>query len=418
VSLIGSLINAGRLPQAASWTAGAPRGFSWGGGQGKARELAAYEAVSTLYGVVSTLAQSTGMLSWNLYRKAASGDPADRRIVTTHPALTVLREPSRFYTTGLLFESGQQHVDLAGVSYILVVRELGVITELWPIRPDRISPVKHPTEFITGWVYRSPDGVEVDLDVDDILWNRSPDPRDPYNGRSPVASLLADLEGDAAAAAWNANFFKNDATPGGIIEVDQRLSDDDFRTARRRWAEQHQGVSNSHRVAILEWGKWKDVSYSQKDMDLTALRSLSKENIREAYGFPSFMTGTVTDVNRANAEASEVMYGRWKVIPRADRWREVLNSQFLPMFGGNYKLYEFDYGSPVPDSAEDEDRGRDSKVKAYVALLGAGVDPNDAAEVCGLPTMSVREGVTEDGPGQAGGAGREREDDDEGAAAQ
>lgn len=420
VSLLSAFRNIGRLPQAPSWTAN--RGSARFGlsGTGTERELAAYEAVSTLFGVVNPLAESTGMLTWSLYRKAA--DPADRRVVNVHPALSVLSRPNTFYTTGLMFEAGQQHMDLAGESKILVVREYGVITELWPIRPDRLTPKRHPTQFMTGWVYRSPDGEEIDLNTEDVLWNRVPDPRDPYRGRSPVASLLADLEGDAAAAAWNANFFKNDATPGGIIEVDQRLGDDDFNLARKRWAEQHQGLSNAHRVAILEWGKWKDVSYSQKDMDLTALRTLSKQNIREAYGFPQFMTGTVTDVNRANAEASEVMYGRWKVIPRANRWREVLNTQFLPMFGGNWKLYEFDYGSPVPDSAEDEDRGRDSKVRAYVALITAGVEPDDAADVCGLPRMSVTKPepvkeVTQDGSGADAGPDGDGAGQDEGPAA-
>lgn len=406
-------------------------GARWGGigGAGRARELAAFDAVSTLFGIVDRTSQATGMVGWNLYRKAANGDKADRKLVAAHPALSVLRAPNRWYSTAMLFRSGQQHIDLTGVSHILVVREGDVITELWPLRPDRIEAVRSATEFIAGWIYRSPDGEMVPLSVDDVLWNRNPDPRDPYGGSSPVASLLADLEGDAAAARWNANFFKNNATPGGVIQTSGKLSDQDFRTARRRWAEQHQGVDNAGRVAILEWGEYKTVAFSQKDMDLSALRNLNKQNIREAYGFPQFMTGTVTDVNRANAEASEVLFGRWLVVPRVEAWKDVLNNQFLPMFGGNWQRYEFDYDSPVPDSAEDEDRGRDSKVAAYVALLGAGVDPAQAAETCGLPVMKVKkpepvvvpsQGGGDDGAGsdEPAGPGGDGTGGDEGAAAE
>ncbi len=47
-----------------------------------------------------------------------------------------------------------------------------------------------------------------------------------------------------------------EAEPGGIIEVPTPLSDPDFDQLRDRWNEQHRGVANAHRVAILEHGKW------------------------------------------------------------------------------------------------------------------------------------------------------------------
>ena len=60
------------------------------------------------------------------------------------------------------------------------------------------------------------------------------------------------------------------------------------------------------------------------------------------------MTGVTDDVNRANAQTGEEVFASWKVAPRLDRWRDVLNTQFLPLFGSAGEGVEFDYVFPQP----------------------------------------------------------------------
>src|SRR3546814_16658143 len=78
-----------------------------------------------------------------------------------------------------LVESVQQHVDLTGEGWCAFSKDermpaLGP-TEIWPVRPDRMFPVKHPTEFLTGYIYRGPDGTEVPLEKEDrksVVWGK------------------------------------------------------------------------------------------------------------------------------------------------------------------------------------------------------------------------------------------------------
>jgi len=351
--------------------------------------IAAYGANGTLFQIVNRTANATAAVDWKLWRSAPSGKDEDRVEVTRHAALTVLNKPNPFMTRQEFVESFQQHLDLTGEADWVIGRVRGMASpmELWPVRPDRITPVPDPKRFLSGYVYRSPDGEQVPLDTDEVIQLRMPNPGDPYRGLGPVQTVLTNIDSARYSAQWNRNFFLNSAEPGGIIEVPDMLGDDEFRTLRDRWNEQHRGVAQSHRVAILEAGKWVDRKYTQRDMQFEELSRLDREVIREAFGYPKPMLGTVEDVNRANAEAAEVMFARWLLVPRLERIKGALNADFLPMFGTTAQGLEFDYCNPVPADREADASELTAKVNGAVALVGAGFAAEDACATVGLPVM-------------------------------
>ncbi len=208
---------------------------------------------------------------------------------------------------------------------------------------------------------------------------------------SVVQTILMDIDATRASAEWNANFFRNSAEPGGLVEVDRRLSDDEFNEFRTRWREQHQGVSNSHRVGVLENGlKRVDRKYSMRDMQFTELRGVNREVIREAFGFPKPLLGAVDDVNRANAEAAELVFARWLIKPRLERVREMLNTRLLPMYGTTGRGLEFDFVSPVPEDIEAEADVLHKRSLAAATLQSAGYSAVDVLKATDLPEMGAR----------------------------
>jgi phage portal protein BeeE len=122
-------------------------------------------------------------------------------------------------------------------------------------------------------------------------------------------------------------------------------------------------------------------------MQFVELQNVGREVLREAFGVHGHILGLSEDVNRANAEAADVSFARRLLVPRADRFKGALNSDFLPLFGDMGKGYEFVYTSPVPEDLEADNAERASKTTAYSVLVRAGVNPDDAAIVCGLPPM-------------------------------
>lgn len=382
--------------------------------------LASVQSSGTLFAIVDACAHGTSVVKWCLYRKPRSGqevDPKNRVKVTRHAALDLLAKPNPFTTGQELIEAGQQHHELTGEVFLLIVRSAfsPIPLEVWNVRPDRMVPVKHPTKFQTGWIYLGPDGEKIPLDLDEVIFIRRPSPLDPYRGMSQVSSVLADLESTEAAALWQRNFFRNSAEPGGIVEFPEQLSPTEFNDFRDRWEEMHKGVGRAHRVAILEGGKWVDRKYSIKDMSLVEMRGDFREVVREAWRFPKPMLGTVDDVNRANAEAGEYVFGQWLVKPRAERWKGALNNDLLPMFyppGADVDV-EFDFELDVPSDIATEAADRDSKVKAVATLAPLGFKPPALLEAFELPDIEWEEPPPPPAPvvpGEEGGSESEEPD--------
>lgn len=388
-SLLGGIVDQVPVPYV-SRRGSLPLSYGSGGYKTRSGQLEAYSNTGVLHGVVSKLATTTSLVKWNLYKSAVSGIDEDRIPVTRHAALIVLRQPNPWMAWQEFVESFQQHIDLAGEAWWVLDRSGpgAMPLEIWPVRPDRMRPVPSTDRFIAGYIYSGPDGEDIPLDVDQVIYLRTPDPRNIYRGISPVSALAADLGNEQAQAAWSRSFFNNSATPGGIIKVNRKLGNTEWEELVTRWNQQHRGVNNAGRVAVLEEGEFLPLAYTQRDMQFVESRGFTKQAILDAYAFPKFGLGDVDDVNRATAEASMALMAQTLTVPRLERIKAALNGEFLPMFGRTAAGLEFDYENPVPEDRESENSTLTAKVTALVELVGAGFDPDEAADVVGLPQMS------------------------------
>lgn len=405
-SLVGALVgglsgarNRAPVPYVANDTVGAGLGLIQT--RDRAGHLQTMGSNGTVFSIVNRTSTSVAAVNWHMHRIRQRNtstvvcpvcDKPGVTLLEDHLALRIWNKPNDFYTRQELVETGQQHNDLTGETWLLVEhdeRVPGLPLGLWTVRPDRMEPVPSKRDFLAGYIYRSPTGEQIPLGLDEVIQMRVPDPEDPYRGLGAIQAAMRDIDSARLAAEWNRNFFLNSAEPGGIIQTDGRLSDDEFNELRARWSEQHRGVSRAHRVAILEGHTWVDRKYTMRDMQFTELRSLSRDMIREAFGLPKFALGDVDDVNRSTADASKAWFAEQVTVPRLDRWRAALNNDFLPLFGSTGQGVEFAYDNPVPPDRESENAARDSKTAAWATLVNAGAHPDDAASVVGLPPMRV-----------------------------
>ncbi|WP_181788192.1 phage portal protein [Streptomyces phytophilus] len=389
-SLVGALAGGLRNKAPVSY---APRGAGRFGAMFQRNDaeaqMRAMGSVGTLFAIVNRTSNAVALVDWKLWRKAPSGLPEDRTEVTSHAALTLWNQPNPWMPRQEFVETFEQHIDLTGEGWWIIGRHAraSIPLELWPARPDRMLPVPDPEAFLKGYVYRSPDGFQMPLELDQVIQLRMPNPLDPYRGMGPVQSVLADLDATRYSAEWNRSFFLNSAEPGGIIEVPDRLGDEEFNELRDRWNEQHKGVANAHRVAILEHGVWKDRKLSQRDMQFVELRDVSSKVIREAFGMPKFAVGDVEDINRATAEASKGWFAEQLTVPRLERIKAALNCDLLPLFGRAAEGLEFDYENPVPPDQEAQNAERESKARAAKDLIEVGAYGPAVLEALGLPEI-------------------------------
>ena len=360
-----------------------------GSSHARTSELGAMEDVSTLFSIIDLIATAVAERTWKLYRTDGDGE---RTEVDAHPALEVWGQPNEHYTQDELIEAIIQHYELTGEMWLLLesktMGRLKMPTDLWPLRPDRMTPVKHPQEFVSGYIY-SIGGDRIPLGTDQVLFERRMNPRDPWRGLSPISSLATDIAGEKAAARFNTLFFSNGAEPGGIIELgeDNVMDDDEFERFQKHWHSNHQGYSNAHRVAILEMGKYHERKITHKEMEFVGLRTFSRESMMEAYRVSKAMLGHVDDVNLANNRAQADAFDAKIVTPRLNRVRRMLNTKLLPRFGAMGVGYEFDYDQHETSDPEDLRAALD----AVKALVDLGFDVEAAAAAYGLPELPLAE---------------------------
>jgi HK97 family phage portal protein len=335
-----------RVPMTTSSATFKGAGLTFGEDTSKATQLSQMQAGPWTFAVISRIVQSLSAIEWTLWNGRRKDDRS--ALPDDHPALRLWERPNAFSDMIDFIETFQQHMELTGEAYWLVARDrsgLGIPQELWVLRPDYIRPIPDPEAYISGWIYKI--GMEeFRLEPEDVIQLKFPDPKNPYGGLGPLQAMMRDVETEAAATLFQRNFFKNDATPGGVLEFEEGLSDPDYERISARWNRHHQGVANSHRVAIIEMGKWVDRKISQRDMEFERLRKLGRDTILGGFGVPKSVMGISEDINRSNAEAGELIFARYVLQPRLRRIRAALNEFIAPMFGEN--LY-FDFDNPVEE---------------------------------------------------------------------
>jgi hypothetical protein len=155
----------------------------------------------------------------------------------------------------------------------------------------------------------------------------------------------------------------------------------------------------------MEMGKFTDRKLSQRDMEFTALRGFSKDQIMEAYRVSKAMLGSVEDVNRSTAEAQQVIFAEEVIVPRLERWKKLLNHKLLPRLGNLGDGVEFDYDTPVPKNATDIRLQERADVLNASSIISLGGEWGETLEAFGLPAIS-REFI----PPQLGGSSEEQGD--------
>jgi phage portal protein BeeE len=219
--------------------------------------------------------------------------------------------------------------------------------ELWPVtKPDRIIPVPDAAGYLIGYLYNN--GIErIPLPKEAVVpVGFVPDPDDLYHGFGPVQSMMADLDSERYAALMQRNSMQNGGQPGGVIEFDTKLTQPDWDEFQMRWREQHQGISNVNRVAILERAHWVDAKLTNRDLQFEALRKMNRDLVFAPFGMHGAIMGVSENVNKANAEAAEITFSRWIVRPKLEEIKEALNERVLPFIDS---MLTMDYTDPTPN---------------------------------------------------------------------
>jgi hypothetical protein len=152
-------------------------------------------------------------------------------------------------------------------------------------------------------------------------------------GVNLIAMARNSLGKALAAEKYGNKFFSNNAVPGGVIEHPLRLSDQARAHLRESIQSIHGGLSNAHRVALLEEGmKWAPTGVKPEDAQLVGVMDMSVRDAARWLNMPPHRLGDPTRVGFNSVEQENLAYqqstlGPWYCRIREEAWDKLLTEE-------------------------------------------------------------------------------------------
>lgn len=283
---------------------------------------------------------------------ARRGDNMENISDRNHPFLRLLDDVNPFMTGYGLWESTVMYLELTGNAYWFVAENrLGVPAEIWLVPSQFMRVIPDRKDFIRGYHCRM-DGNEAIFDRREIVHLKYPDPNSLYYGRGPLQAAAASVDTHEKLKRAELSAFDNGVLGDLVLESDQQLTQASVDRLRAQVQRKYSGPENAGRALVLEAGlKAKSISLSPREMAFLESSRLTRDEILGIFGVPAAVVGLSEDVNRAVAEAMDVIFTRYCIDPKLRLIESQLNQDLVKRFDERLICR---FRSAVP-----EDRGHD-----------------------------------------------------------
>lgn len=296
---------------------------SWGRVMGLGSETSAGVEVtpdtslsySAVFACVRVIAEDVSSLSLLLYRRLARG----KERAVEHPLYRLLHDmPNPEMTSQELRETLTGHVVLWGNGYAEIERDrAGRVIGLWPLRPDRMRVRREGGRLV--YEYRLADG-PARLDAAQVMHLRGLGSNG-IVGYSPIALQRNAVGLGLATEEFGSRFFANGARPGLVLSHPGQLSPAAQENLRQSWGRQHEGLSKSHRVGILEEGMTiTQIGIPPEDAQFLETRRFQALEIARVFRVPPHMIGDLDRATFSNIEHQAIQYVDGTLLPWLRRW--------------------------------------------------------------------------------------------------
>jgi HK97 family phage portal protein len=265
----------------------------------------------------------------NKHAKGGGKEKAKR-----HPAYKLLlKSPSNDYNAFTFFKTMQAHAVWSGNAYAYVIRDqFAKPLELVILDPERTTPVR--VNGILWYVTTIDMGDYTEdriLPYSDVIHIKN------FSHCGLVGYSLLDICKEAlglglAAQKYGSVYFKNSAQPKYVIQMPGHLDDKDkverFRTS---WGAMHQGLENSHKVALLEDGATVNaISVSNADAEFIATREHEiATTVANIVGIPAHKLGVKIATSHNSLEAENKSFLNDTIDPWLCAWEQELEAKLL-----------------------------------------------------------------------------------------
>jgi len=262
-----------------------------------------------------------------------------------HPGNEFLQAPNPYNDIAEIKVHEVQSLMLAGNSYLgMELDGSGQPTEFWPIESHRTRLVPDEQGMPTKYEYTVDQAKRVSYDLTEICHARIYNCNDPFYGRSRIEPAHSELLTTHYARQYNKNFFKNDATPGGMIFPKEPGSVDAEEAKRlmKEWRATY-GADNKFAVGMMTFpAQFQAFTPPLKDLAFLDLLKLDREQLLAVLGTPPALAGIYEYANYANSDIQKKLFWENAVLPILAVIEAAFNRQIMHRFYDRDHVYKHD----------------------------------------------------------------------------
>ncbi|MEM7416779.1 MAG: phage portal protein [Gemmatimonadota bacterium] len=281
--------------------------------------------ISAVWAAVRVLTDSIAVLSLLTHERVGEG----KQRAPDHPLYSLLKlRPNPYMSAFTFWETFEGHIETWGNAYAEIERDrAGRPIALWPLRPDKTT-VHVDTQGRKFYVTRV-DGQEIRLPAEDVL-HVPGFGFDGFQGYNPITKARESLGLTMAAEKFGASFFGSGAKVAGVLKHNETLGAEATARLRKDWEDLHTGLSNSHRVAILEEGMdFTQIGVAPEDAQFLGTRKFQISEVARWFKVPPHMIGDLERSTNNNIEHQSLEFLKYTILPRTTRIEQAVNHELF-----------------------------------------------------------------------------------------
>ena len=280
--------------------------------------------LSAVYAAINIIASDISTLPLGLFKTVKN----KRNRITDHNSLQVLAYRSNSLTPAINFrKASMAHILSWGNAYAEIVRnDMGGVTSLWLITPDRVSPkwnngtIVYEIDRGTNSPITMP-GEKV-LHISGLGYNG-------FTGYSVISKAAESIGLSLASEKFGARYFGANTNMGGAIKYPRALGIDAQKNLKKS-LEGFTGSDASHRWMILEQGmEIEKLGFSPDDSQFLQTRQFQVPEIARWFNLPPHKLKDLTRSTFSNIEEQETEYVVSCLVPWLTTIEQNYNIQLL-----------------------------------------------------------------------------------------
>lgn len=284
--------------------------------------------IATVNACVRILSETIASLPLHVYQRLDNGG---KERAPDHPLYELLHSrPNPWQTSFEFREQMMSHLLLRG-NFFAVKLYHGdlIIDDLIPLNPDNVTVLQLPDYTLQYQISGTEAGTLI-LGQKDVLHIRGLS-RNGILGESVIAQARDTFGSALATQEYAGKFWRNDATPAGIIKVAKKLEKGEADRIREIWTDDHGGSANAHKLHVLGDGaSFEKIEMTAEDSQLIETRRFQRSELASLFRVPLMLLQADTQTTTyASSEQFMLAFAMHSIRPWLVRIEQALQMQLF-----------------------------------------------------------------------------------------